>query len=209
MKIKKVYNKRIFEGFFMQLKEEYENDNHIQITDSRVNEEMGELLNKESEMLCLKGKVGIIGYCVYRDMQDKQISIRDFLIRKEFRGNGYGKKFLGLVEEFFQRLGLNFVFLASRPGKEGFYISCGYTGQGLLQVDTNKATKYQVERFFNNEQVKIEKYKLWNNEVHQFGFDANVVFNNPQFLDECDKNGYYAQVLFSKELVKSNNVMVN
>lgn len=203
MKIKRVYNKEMFIGFFMKLQKEYENDLYISFTDSRVNGEMDDLLKKKVEMLCLKGKDGIIGYCVFKDMKDGNVSIRNFFICNEFRGMGYGKYFLKLVLNLFHNMGLKKVVLASRLGKEGFYYSCGFAGKGLLQVDVEKATKQELEMFLYKHNINIEKYKLWQNEIHQFGFDANEIINNTRFMEDCNQHKYSAQVYFTKDITKT------
>ena len=207
MKLIKVYNKKVFEGFLYQLNIEYKEDQNVHYDDSRLNETLNKLMSKEYKMLCLRLDKGFYaGYCVVNKLSDNAVDIANFYIRTSYRGKGYGKLLLSMVEDYLLNKGVNKISLAARPGKEGFYLSCGYSGKGILQAEFETATKQEIEKFLHQHNIQILDYKVWNKNIHQFFFDAKEILYNPNFLPECRKKNYYSQVLFEKELVAERSI---
>ncbi len=200
MKIEKVNGEKIFKKFLDEEFREYQYDKFIKYDTMRLKQIEEDLKNSKISLYCLFDDLKILGYICLKEEKDRDLTIKHILICPEFRGKGYGKMLLTYAEQIARTKGIKTITLASRPGRETFYFNCGYEGEGLLQCDKNKSEKEDIIEFFKEQKIDILRYNLFNNEVHQFIFDAKVITQSKNFFDHAMERGYYVQVLFRKNL---------
>lgn len=201
MELKEIYNIDIFNLTISLLFAEYKEKVYSQ---KRRSEELIGLINKEIIMCCYYDNDTIIGHISYRKPKPEDVacSVVSVFINEEFRGLGYGKKMLTDFEKYIKEKGLNKIILGARRKKEGFYYSCGFQGEALLQANKNDASKKELKDILIECRLPQNKYVFRNEEIHQYYFDAKDALSNDLLLSKVDNSNdrLGLVVVFSKDI---------
>lgn len=97
-----------------------------------------ELENDEDKYihLCLYQNNILIAYSRLK-INDKILHIGRVLVKKEFRGQGYGRTIMKYSEETGRELGCNVAKLNAQKHAIGLYVKCGYEKYGDFFVEAN------------------------------------------------------------------------
>lgn len=204
MKLIQLNDKNSFVEMLEEFRKEYVDENECVYNDERIEKELNEFLNKEVFAFSLvddnQNKLAYLS--VKKGFEMSHIaSLCRLLVKDEFRGHGYGKKIMLELEKYLAKQGVRQLILGSRRGIEKFYISCGFSGEGLLQGLTDKTTKEEMQEVLDKYKIKITGYKLNLENQHQFYFDAKEILQNLEFAKEIDENDKMRLiVIFTKEI---------
>lgn len=201
MEIKKIYNKKIFVDTIKKLHTEYGDKIY---SESRQKDELEGLINKDLILCLFYDNKKVIGHISYRKPNhgDYACSILSVFINEEYRGKGYGKIMLLKFEAYVKNLGLSQIILGARRGREGFYYSCRYEGQALLQSNKNDKTKQELEQILKENNINYKEYVFRNEEIHQFYFDTKYLIDNNAIYEAVDNSNDKINlvVVFSKKI---------
>lgn len=201
MKLKQIYDIDIFKDVINKLHKEYGDKVY---SNTRQSNELQGLIDNTLILCCLCDDDKVVGHISYRKPNegDYACSIVSVFINEEFRGKGLGKVMMLNFDEHIKSIGLSQIILGARRGKEGFYYSCGYTGEALLQANKDDSTKDELEDILKQNNITYKQYVFRNDEIHQFYFDTKFLQLNQSLYDKVDSSNDKINlvVVFTKKL---------
>ena len=200
MEIKIVKDNEIFKATLNDLNKEYGDDIY---NAERINKEYTALVENSYTMCGFYVDNALIGHIFCRKPDESGCaSLASVFINENMRGKGYGKEMFKLFEEYAKSVGIKRIVLGARRYKEGFYYSCGLTGNGLLQANCNDMSKENLEKILTENNIPYKEYVFRNEKIHQFYFDANYILQNRSIYEVIDKFDDKVNILvaFSKNL---------
>ena len=200
MELKSVYDEKIFKNYLKEIKEEYKNDPEIVFDKKRIASEKQDLKDKKSSLFCLLDNKNILAYLCVK-FENGIIIYYNLLVKKAYREKGYGSELFNLVESKAKGLGYKKIVLASRRGREDFYLKQGCSASGLLQVDVLNMTKDEIKQLLKVNNIKINKYKIMEGKTHQFYIVVKNIKETMEKFDAIKNEFFHFQIFFEKNIV--------
>lgn len=173
MQLKEIYNGEIFYSIMKLLHQEY---GHT-YSNERIKAELQDLIDKKIILCCFFDNEEIIGHISYKrpESTDKVCSVVSVFINQEYRNKGLGKLMMTEFEFYAKKLKFKQIMLGARRGREGFYYSCGFSGEALIQYKKEYFKKEFIENILVEKNISKYKYVYQDNLYHKFYFDAKCV----------------------------------
>ena len=104
----------------------------------------------EDNFFVIRNKEEIIGFASLVIYEGNVGEIRDFVIKEEFRGKGFGNTLLSYILEFAKQRNLRKVFVLALSNAKEFYKKNGFEAEGLLRSHFRKGEDLIIMSKFLN-----------------------------------------------------------